>query len=174
MKGVIFSSRFLRVLRTGVVYTLIIVLAGFTANVWQSRNQASGPAPSITGQTLDGQWKTVDMADYDQPVLLYFFADWCPICRLQHAAIQSVSENYPVIAIAMQSGDLANVNSYVEERNLNLFVLNDANGDISRAFGVNGVPASFIIDQRKIIRFSTRGYATELGILGRLWLAQIN
>lgn len=168
------SSRFLRGLRTGTVYTLILVLAGFAGNVWQSRNQASGPAPAITGQALDGQWKTLDMADYDEPVLLYFFADWCPICKLQHAAILSVNEDYPVIAIAMQSGDLANVNAYVEERNLDLFVLNDANGDISRAFGVNGVPASFIIDQRNVIRFSTRGYATELGLLGRLWLAQFN
>lgn len=168
-----FSSRLIGWLRSGLVYLLIFLVAGFVANLWQSRNQSSGQAPAISGQALNGHWQTVDMADYQEPVLLYFFAEWCPICKLQHATIQSIDNNYPVIAIAMQSGDLENVANYVRRQDLDLFVLNDANGDMSRAFGVNGVPASFIIDAQNEIRFSTRGYASELGLLSRLWLAQM-
>lgn len=167
------SNRIIRGLRTGLVYLLIFVLAGFFGNLWLTRNQSTGQAPEITGQTLSGHWQTLDMSDYKGPILLYFFADWCPICKLQHATIQSIDKNFPVIAIAMQSGDLENVNKYVQNQDLNLLVLNDANGNISRSFGVSGVPASFIIDEHNDIRFSTRGYTTELGLLSRLWLVQM-
>lgn len=155
------------------IYGLIFLVAGFFGNLWLSRNQATGVAPLITGQTMDGQWQNINVADYDGPVLLYFFADWCPICKVQHGAISSINENYPVIAIAMQSGDIQNVKKYLEKQKLDLFVVNDIDSSVSQSYGVQGVPASFVIDQSGNIKYSTRGYATQLGLLGRLWLAQL-
>lgn len=163
-------------LRSGVIYLLIFVLAGFLGNLWLSRNQTTGQAPEISGQNLqNGHWQTVKLSDFEGPVLVYFFADWCPICKIQHHTIKSINKTYPVIAIAMQSGSLENVRDYVKEQQLNsLFVLNDESGSISRAFGVNGVPSGFIIDGSNEIRFSTRGYATLPGLISRLWLAELD
>ena len=159
-------------MRTAVVYLLIFVLAGFVGNLWMSRNQASGSAPVISAQDLKGNWHDIAQGQFDGPVLLYFFADWCPICKVQHAAIRSISEHYPVLAIAMQSGDSDNVRQYVEQAELDMPVINDIDGSISRRYGVNGVPASFVVAEDGAIRFSTRGYATQLGLLGRLWLTE--
>ena len=115
-------------MRTAVVYLLIFVLAGFVGNLWMSRNQASGSAPVISAQDLKGNWHNIAQGQFDGPVLLYFFADWCPICKVQHAAIRSTSEHYPVLAIAMQSGDTDNVRQYVEQAELDMPVINDIDG----------------------------------------------
>jgi len=148
------------------------MLAGFLGNLWMSRDQAAGQAPSIRAQDLNGQWLDISTADFKKPVLLYFFAEWCPICKVQHSVISALSEQYPVIGIAMQSGDSNNVKSYVRQQGLDFLVLNDHDGAISREFGVQGVPASFIIDQQGDISFSTRGYATYAGLWARLWLSE--
>ncbi len=168
------SARLLNGLKTSLIYVLILLLASFLGNLWLTRNQVGGPAPGITGEGMDGAWHTIDVADYNRPMLLYFFADWCPICKLQHDAVQSISEDYPVVAIAMQSGDLANVKNYVQAQEFTFRVLNDEGGHISRRFGVSGVPATFIIDSSANIHFSTRGYTTSFGLLGRLWIARIS
>ncbi len=158
--------------KTAMVYGLILVVASFLGNLWMSRDQVSGKAPLIQALNLQGQAVNIDLASYDGPVLLYFFAEWCPICKVQHSVISSINEDYPVIAIAMQSGGIDDVRAYVEQQGLDFYVLNDRVGNVSQRFGVHGVPASFIVDQQGVIRFSTRGYATQLGLLSRLWLTQ--
>lgn len=165
------ASRFLKFARTGLVYLLIFVLAGLAGNLWLSRHQATGPAPPVIGQNLQGDLTRLDLSTTDSAVLLYFFADWCPICKVQHSAIETVAGIYPVYAIAMQSGDLDNVRAYVREAGLEFPVINDLSGEVSASYGVHGVPASFILDRDGQIRFSTRGYASSVGLLARLWLA---
>lgn len=160
-------------LKTVLIYGLLIIVGGFIGNLWMSRDQASGKAPVIQGQSLDGEWQSINPVNEEGPVLLYFFAEWCPICSVQHDVISSLSEQYPVIAIAMQSGNLEQVKNYVEQKQLGFPVINDHDGRISRLYGVNGVPASFIIDRKGAIQFSTRGYATQAGLLARLWFAQL-
>jgi peroxiredoxin len=159
-------------LKSALFYGLIFLLAGFLGNLWMSRDQAVGKAPEISAQNLQGDLVSIDTATYQKPILLYFFADWCPICKVQNPVIASISKDYPVVAIAMQSGDIGNVKQYVEQQQLDLYVLNDSDGSISRSYGVHGVPASFIIDRDGDIQFSTRGYATRAGLLSRLWLTE--
>lgn len=162
----------IRWMRTLFIYALILVLTSFVANLWLTRNQAEGTAPLLQGQQLDGNWVKINYSDYAKPLVLYFFADWCPICRFQHPVISSVAQDYPVIAIAMQSGDHQQVRQYLEQQGLALQVINDVDSSISSSFGVQGVPATFIIRNDHTIAFSTRGYVSEPGLLSRIWLAQ--
>jgi len=162
----------LRWLRTLLIYILILFVAGFLGNLWMTRNQAGGQAPLLSGPDIQGQWQQVHYTAFDQPLLLYFFADWCPICKFQHAEISAVNQHYPVVAIAMQSGSNAELSVYLQQQGLDLELINDRQGDISRRFGVQGVPASFIINNKGEIAFSTRGYTSRIGLYSRLWIAQ--
>ena len=165
-------TRIRKFLRTGLIYALIFIVASVLGNLWLSRNQAQGPAPPVQGQNLQGHWTRVDFHAQPRPVLLYFLADWCPICRAQNPVIKSIADDYPVVAIAMQSGELDNVRRYAGKVGLTMPVINDGDGSLSRRFGVNGVPATFIVDAQGDIRFSTRGYASGPGLRLRLWLAE--
>jgi thiol-disulfide isomerase/thioredoxin len=167
------KHRLLSWLRTLLIYSLIFVVSSFIGNLWLTRNQAQDAAPQVVGQDLAGNDLQLKYAEHDKPVILYFFADWCPICRFQHPVINTLAADYPVIAIAMQSGDNQQLKQYLQQQEISLPVINDSDGVISEAFGVEGVPATFIVRQDGKIAYSTRGYSSEAGLLIRLWLSQI-
>lgn len=162
-----------RSFRLLVVYSLIFLLSGFVGNIWMTRNQQSGQAPQVAAEDLSGHDVKLEFNQpHSKPTLLYFFAEWCPICKVQHSVISKINKDYQVLGIAMQSGDKASVNEYVLKQGIDFTVVNDESGGISRSFGVNGVPAAFIINKKGQIKYSTRGYATEAGLRSRLWLAK--
>jgi peroxiredoxin len=71
----------------------------------------------------------------------------------------------------MQSGTAIEVTRFMREQGLSFPALNDHDGSISHAWGVNAVPASFIISPDGKIRFVEVGYTTGIGLRFRLWLA---
>lgn len=164
-----------RLIREIAGYALALVVVGYIGNLWMTREQVSGKPPELVGQLIEpGVGRRdglLDLAAYDKPMLLYFFAEWCPICKLQNPVISKLARDYPVVGVAMRSGDGQQVRAWLEQRGLDLPVVNDPQGRISRTYGVNGVPAAFIIGPDGQIASSTRGYATEAGLRSRLWLA---
>lgn len=130
--------------------------------MWQQRDVVTGSAPPLPGVT----W-------HKQPTLVHFWATWCPVCRAEQGLIEALSKDYPnTITVAMQSGNDAAVSQFMREQSLSFPVINDTGGKISQAWGVRGVPASFIVDAAGQIRFVEIGYTTGLGLRLRLWLAQ--
>ena len=103
------------------------------------------------------------------PFLVHFWATWCPICRLEQDSIASIAADRPVITVATTSGDSGELADYLAEHGLEMPVLMDEDGTIARAWGVNGVPSSFVIDTAGRIRHAGTGYSTEVGLRLRLW-----
>jgi thiol-disulfide isomerase/thioredoxin len=130
----------------------------------------SGAAPALQGVTLAGQRYQLP-AHPPRPVLVHFWATWCPVCRAEQGSIAAIAEDADVISVAMQSGPPAEVAGYVKEQGIVFPVLNDADGSISNAWGVHAVPASFIIAPDGQIQFVEVGYTTEVGLRLRLWWA---
>ena len=150
-----------------VVVVLALILG---ARAWQQSGIASGPAPALTGVLLDG--KPVTLAAFSgRPVLVHFWATWCPICRLEQDSIDALARDAAVITVAMQSGDRAAVVQHLRNETLSFPVLNDPDGVIAAQWGVRAVPASFIVDGAGQIRYVEVGYTTGIGLRLRLWLA---
>ncbi len=150
---------------------LVALVVG--VRTWQHRDMPSGPAPALAGQTLAGTFYTLP-AHPGKPVLVHFWATWCPVCRAEQGSIASLVHNDPnVITVAMQSGPPDAVARYLREQGIDFPVLNDPDGALSAAWGVHAVPASFIISPDGTIRFIEVGYTTGIGLRLRLWLAGI-
>ena len=157
-------------LRRGLEILLFIVLI-MGVRAWQQRDIEKGLAPPLSGILLDGK-PFVLATKPAQPVLVHFWATWCPICRAEEGSIESLARDNPnVITVAMQSGNSAAVQQYMQKQGVSFPVINDADNRISAAWGVNGVPASFIIDSGGNIRYVEIGYTTGIGLRFRLWLA---
>ena len=147
---------------------LLVLIVGIRA--WQQSGTASGPAPALAGELLDG--KPVSLAAFaGRPVLVHFWATWCPICRAEQGSIDTLARDVPVITVAMQSGDRDAVVQHLRKEELSFPVLNDPDGVIAAQWGVRAVPASFIVDGAGQIRFLEIGYTTGIGLRLRLWLA---
>ncbi len=142
------------------------------ANMWSTRNHPQGLAPSFQISDLEGISHSFEFNNNTQPVLLHFFATWCPICKLENDTLNSLAKDYRLIVVAMQSGDVDNIKAYQKKHALTMPLYNDETGKISKLFIVTGVPTSFIIDSDGNITSSTIGYASELGLRFRLWLSQ--
>ncbi len=149
----------------------IVVMAGIRA--WQQRDVVTGPAPALNAVTLGGQSYTLPIHPA-RPVLVHFWATWCPICRAEQGSIASIAhDNLDVITIAMQSGKPEEVVRHMSEQGISFPVVNDPDGTISSTWGVHAVPASFIIAPDGQIRFVEVGYTTGIGLKLRLWWAGI-
>ncbi len=157
--------RWVRWLRDAVLLLVVFVLIQW----WQARNLVEGEAPSLVGHLVDGSPYQLDVRN--GPVLVHFWATWCPICKLEQDSIDSIAEDHPVITIATTSGTADEVSAYLAEHELSMPVLLDEGGDIGRAWGGQGVPATFIVDQQGIIRHAGMGYSSEIGLRTRLWIA---
>lgn len=150
----------------------LAVLAAFQA--WQLRDAARGPAPGFAGQRIDGTpfdlagWRTQHAG---KPVLLYFWAEWCPVCRTTAGTVTAIAEDWPVTTIAMQSGSAAEVAAHMVARGYRWPTLVDARGEITQRYGLAGVPAFVVIDPAGEIRFVAMGWTSELGLRLRLWWA---
>lgn len=147
---------------------LLIVYLGVQA--WLSRELALGPAPPLEGLLLDGGTPTP--LGSDTPVMIHFWASWCPVCRLEQESIASIAGDHPVITVALQSGNADEVAAHLHARDLHVPVLNDPDGLIAGAWGVRAVPATFVV-RDGVIRYRERGFTTEAGLRLRLWLAWV-
>ncbi len=152
----------------------VIIFLGlyFALRTWMQREMISGPAPETTAIALSGQ--PVSLRQYrGEPLLLHFWASWCKICKFEQGAIASIEKDWPVLTVAMQSGDKKEVASFLKDRGLEWETLVDESGALAKRYGVAGVPASFVIDGQGQIRFKEIGYTTSWGLRARLWLAKL-
>jgi thiol-disulfide isomerase/thioredoxin len=139
--------------------------------MWQHRDLPSGPAPALRGVTLAGLPYALP-AHPDKPVLVHFWATWCPVCRAEQDSIAAIAQDHPdMITVAMQSGAPEAVSRHMREQGISFSVVNDPDGTLASAWGVHAVPASFIIAPDGHISFVEVGYTTGIGLKLRLWLA---
>lgn len=152
-----------RTLEVSVFICALVIL-----HLYQTRTLVSGMAPDFEAQLLDGS--PVSLRQYrGHPVLLQFWATWCPVCSLEQGSIQSISHDHPVLSVVLDESSVAEITQWMQEKGVDYPVVRDADGAIAAEYGVNGVPASLIIDAAGRIRFIEVGYTSEWGLRTRLW-----
>ena len=106
------------------------------------------------------------------PLIVHFWATWCPTCKLEASNIESISKDYEVLTIAVNSGSDKEIKAYMKERGLTFHVLNDSEGKWAQQFKVEAYPTTFIYDSQGILKFTEVGYTTTAGLLARLKMSE--
>ena len=151
------------------LFGLLLVAIVTGVRGWQQRDLVAGRAPPLYGTSVVGQIVTLDAPQ--RPTLVYFWATWCPVCRLEESTIESIATDHPVVTVAMQSGTDADLVHHQKKRGLKAVVLNDNTGEQAGNWGVRVTPTFFVIDRHGRIRFRETGYTSEAGLRLRLWWA---
>lgn len=114
-------------------------------------------APAFSLASLDGGEHS--LADFKgQVVVLNLWASWCPPCRAEMPALQSLYEQYQdqgllVIAVNMTYQDnISNVTSFVQEFGLTFPVLLDRTGLVGNLYRMRALPSTFFIDRQGVIQ----------------------
>jgi thiol-disulfide isomerase/thioredoxin len=109
----------------------------------------------------------------DKPLLVHFWATWCPTCKIEAANIEAISKDFEVLTIAVNSKDDTHIKNYLHEYNLSFRVLNDKNSIYAQKFNISVFPTTLIYDKDKNLRFSEVGYTSTFGLWLRLWWISI-
>jgi cytochrome c biogenesis protein CcmG/thiol:disulfide interchange protein DsbE len=122
----------------------------------------SKPTPNIAVHTADGT--TVRLADYKGKVVLVdFWASWCPPCKTSFPALDALYREYQAKGLEVLAVNLDerrhDADTFLEAHPHRLTVLYDPEGASPLAFGVKGMPSSFLIDRAGNIRFTHMGYS---------------
>jgi thiol-disulfide isomerase/thioredoxin len=151
---------------------LAVVAIVLAVQWWQKRDAVSGPAPHFEAVLADGRTTTLESWRRNhpgRPVALHFWAEWCPICTAVRGSVDALGRDWPLLTVAMQSGDPAAVSRHLDRLGLRWPTVVDADGRITSLFGLRGVPAFVVLDATGEIRFVEIGYTSELGMRMRLW-----
>jgi thiol-disulfide isomerase/thioredoxin len=141
--------------------TLIIIAAGIAAvaAVWLAAaqpwadTQAAGAAGggeklAIVGKTLDGA--AFDSASYaGRPVVVNFFAHWCPPCNAEAPDLAAFARAHPEAAfVGVTLNDtVADARGFVAKYGLTYPVVHDGSGEIAQLYAVNAIPTTIFFDK---------------------------
>jgi thiol-disulfide isomerase/thioredoxin len=88
-------------------------------------------------------------------VFLNFWATWCPPCRMEMPSMESLHQELKdrdLIMLAVNVGEAPDlVSGFMEDYRLTFPVAMDRNGSVSRQYGVQALPTTYIIDRRGLI-----------------------
>lgn len=155
-----------------LLFYFIAALVIFGGQFLLSNGRLTGPVPQIKQQTIAGTH--VMEVITKGPSMVYFWAEWCGLCKMMQDPVSEVLKDYPGITVAVKSGDSEQVEKYMQGKALNWKVVNDPNGKISDQFKTKGVPAVFFINEKGNIVLTTVGYTSEIGLRLRLWIVGVS
>ncbi|MEO5510390.1 MAG: redoxin family protein [Longimicrobiales bacterium] len=129
--------------------------------------QVGDRAPTVVIQTLDG--KAADLAEYvgRKPVLIEFWATWCPLCRQMEPTItRIINENkdkLEVIRIVVpQNQTPEKAAAFVAKNELPGLFLFDAEGAAYKAFAAYHTSYIVVLDKQGKVMYSSDGGKQDL------------
>jgi len=117
--------------------------------------QVDNLAPEFRLSNLEGQ--SISLSDFrGSPVLINFWATWCPPCREEMPFLQQIYEEWldkKLVLLAVDIGETPDtVESFMQSQNLSFPVLLDTNKDVAPDYNIRYIPTTFLIDEDGIIQ----------------------
>lgn len=154
---------------TWIAFSILTLLLG-AAWIWYSTapagstTQGNIPAPQQGFLAPDFELTTFNGDSYSlselhgHPIIINFWASWCPPCRTEMPAIQLVYDefqNQGLIVLAVNTTNQDNLGdaiTFAQIRKLTFPILLDRDGGVANQFEVRSLPSTFFVDTKGIIR----------------------
>ena len=104
----------------------------------------------FTLESASGEHVSLRKAAAGKPVLLVFWATWCPHCNEAVPEINGIrsrhSERLQILAINYME-KRRKVNAFIKEKGISYPVLLDSDGKVAGQFNVVGIPTYILLDR---------------------------
>jgi peroxiredoxin len=122
-------------------------------------------APKFQTVTVDGKNSAFPDAYAGKPLVIRFWADWCKYCEGEMKAIENVYQRHKskgLEVLAINAGqDKATIDTFVKKVGFTYPTLLDEKSNIARSYGVVGLPTTYFVDAKGVIRAKIIGEADE-------------
>ena len=162
------SEKIKKILKNLIKYTIFFIIVLNVVSYFKGIDLNKEKFSIQSFELIDGSNYEIKN---DKPLLVNFWASWCPVCALEEQNIENLSKDFEVITIATQSGSNEEIEKYLKDKNLSFKVVNDEYGLLSTEFNVKAFPTTFIYDKNKNLKFTEVGYTSTFGLKLRLWLS---
>lgn len=153
---------------------LFALLLSIVLDLWRSPAlPEDSPLPVLTLQ--DGTRADLQAMSRERPLLIYYWASWCAVCRFTTPAVEQLwQDGENVLTVALRSGDNTRLRQGMARKGLSFPTHNDEQGTLAARWQVNVTPSFLILKDGKVVS-STTGWSSRWGLQLRLlwasWLA---
>ncbi|MDA8421580.1 MAG: DsbE family thiol:disulfide interchange protein [Pseudomonadota bacterium] len=129
------------------------------------------PLPHFDLPVLQNPSRTLTNSDLlGHVVLINIWASWCVSCRDEHPLLVALSHQHvvPIIGVSYKDKPADALAELKVSGNPYQTDLLDANGQTAINWGVYGVPETFVIDRKGIIRYKQIGPITQKALQQKL------
>lgn len=147
------------------IVVALLVLSACGSDKPPARLNVGDVAPSFQTARPDGTPAQFPAAWAGKPLVIRFWADWCKYCEGEMKAIESVYQRLKprgLEVIAVNAGqDKKTVVEFMRKLGVSYPALMDENSAIARRYGVVGLPTTYFVDAKGVVRAKLIGEADE-------------
>lgn len=159
------SLPFSRLLALFCHLTLALQLAACGRDAARANINLGSVAPAFETSRSDAGAVRFPADYFGKPLVICFWADWCKYCEGEMKAIEAVHQRLKdkgLSVLAINAGqDKKTVRSFVGKIGISYPSLLDESSVIVRSYGVVGLPTTFFVDGKGIVRAKIVGEANE-------------
>jgi peroxiredoxin len=120
------------------------------------------PAPAFALTAMTGSAPVSLEQLKGKVVFVDFWASWCGPCRqslplYEKLRTELAQQEFAIVAINLDE-EVADATAFLKQHPVNYTILRDPAGDVPKAFGVAGMPTSYLIDRDGIVRAVHTGF----------------
>ena len=148
-----------------IIFTITLAIAMNVISFYRAQDLNKNDLDIKNFKLIDGSQYNIKT---NKPLVIHFWATWCPTCKFEASSIEKLSKDFEVITIAVQSGTKEEIKEYLKNNDLTFNVVNDENAFYSSKFNIEVFPTTLIYDKEQNLRFSEVGYTTTVGLYSRM------
>jgi thiol-disulfide isomerase/thioredoxin len=147
--------------RTATLAPLLLLAALVTTGAYAAPDVGQpGPAFNLP---VRGGGAPISLAGLKgQVVMVNFWASWCAPCRQEFPLLDSIYKKYKSLGFSLVGinvePDSKLADGFLAQTPVSFPILFDAKSDISKAYGVNAMPTTFLVDRKGTVRWMHRAY----------------
>ncbi len=155
----------LRIIAASIILIILIVIS-WTVGISSAEKEEKITAPDFTLMTMDN--KKVSLKDFKgKYIFLNFWATWCGPCIDEMPSMERLYQkfktrkNFAMLAVSIDKGGAEVVEKFKAENKFTFTVLLDRDSEVAGAYGVMGIPSTYLID--------TQGFVINRAVGARAW-----